>query len=96
MKLIVSARADLDVGEALAWYEESEPGAGAPFLAAIERSYYSIAELPEGYPEVEPDTRRRLAKPYPYLVYYRPLEDSVLFLRVVHTSRRPGAWQEEA
>lgn len=96
MRIAVSNRAHLDVAETVIWYERAEPGAGTRFFAALEETYLQIANSPDGYPEVEPGIRRRTAQPYPYVVYYRAQEDSILILRVIHGHRHPDTWREEA
>lgn len=65
MRIVASIKADLDIAEAMIWYEEAEPGAGARFFTALEETYQKIAESPHGYPEIEPGVRRRPARPYP-------------------------------
>jgi toxin ParE1/3/4 len=40
------------------------------------------------------DVRKAVVSGFPYCVYYREVEGSVVILSVFHTSRDPKEWQE--
>lgn len=62
--------AEVELWEAVAYYEERAPGLGLDFETEIERSVQAIAEHPERWPLREDGTRRYLTHRFPYLVVY--------------------------
>ena len=74
-------------------YEEERVGLGALFAAAIETTVTLILQNPLAYPRVKDDTRRALVPRFPYAVYFRPIDDEVIVLAVMHGRRNPRRWR---
>ena len=60
--------AEVELWEAVAYYEERSPGLGLDFEIEIERSLETIAEHSGRWPLRADGTRRYLAHRFPYLV----------------------------
>jgi toxin ParE1/3/4 len=84
--------AEVELWEAVAYYEEKHPGLGLDFETEIERSLGAIAEHPERWPQRADGTRRYLAHRFPYLVIYAYEDDHVWVLAIAHCKRHPGYW----
>ncbi len=86
--------AEVELWEAVAYYEDRAMGLGLDFETAIERSMQSIAEHPERWPLRADGTRRYLVQRFPYLVVYAYVKHHVWILAVAHCKRRPAYWQD--
>jgi plasmid stabilization system protein ParE len=92
-RVLIRPRAEAEILEARAWYDERQPGLGSRFLAVVERTIEHIAETPLAYPRVEGETRRALLGRFPYIVLFQARLDELIILRVVHNRRDPRRWQ---
>lgn len=85
--------AEQDLTDAAAWYERQLPGLGHRFLDEVLVALSSIAEAPLIYPIVHRNTRRMLIHRFPFGVYYRVEDATIVVLAVMHGSRDPRRWQ---
>lgn len=85
------AQAELD--DAAAWYERQQSGLGLRFLTVVDHVFNRIRETPLQFPSVHADVRRALLQTFPYAVYFRENEDSVVILAVLHLRRDPRIWR---
>jgi len=73
------------------WYETKSPGLGEEFL----RMFYACAgEIPHNpmlYPKVHGEFRRRLLRRFPYAIYFRIEDDTIIVFGVFHCARDPRA-----
>ncbi len=90
--LIVLHEAEVELWEAVAYYEEKAPGLGSDFAAEVERSMKTVAERPELWPLREDGTRRHLTHRFPYLIVYACRNNCVWIVAVAHCRRQPGYW----
>lgn len=81
--------AEQDIEEAARWYERQRETLGRQFLDEVLRMLQSIAEQPTLYPVVHRDIRRALIRRFPFGIYYRIREGSLLVVAVMHGSRHP-------
>lgn len=86
--------AELELWEAVAYYEEKAPGLGLDFAAEVERALQILGESPERWPPRADGTRRFLIHRFPYLVVYTLAEDRIWVIAIAHCKRRPGYWTE--
>jgi len=54
-----------------------------------------IASAPERGPAspMDPETRRRVLRRFPYVIFYRATADVVTIAAVAHMKRMPGYWR---
>jgi plasmid stabilization system protein ParE len=88
--------AELELREAVAYYEEKSPRLGLDFEAEIEKSIRTIREFPDWWPLREDGTRRYLTHRFPYLVIYTQKKDHIWIIAIAHCKRRPGYWKDRA
>jgi plasmid stabilization system protein ParE len=84
--------AELELNEAIEYYELERPGLGAAFLNEVERCVRSISEHPEAGPVIRADVRRRLLRRFPYGLLYSVKSDGIRILAVMNLKRRPSYW----
>jgi toxin ParE1/3/4 len=68
-------------------------GLGAIFAAAVETTVTAILQNSQAYPCVKGDTRRALVRNFPYAVYFRPIDDEIIVLAVMHGRPNPRHWR---
>ena len=73
------------------WYEEQRPGLGHEFREMADALIARIADNPLAYPERYRGARRALLRRFPYVLWYRALEEFVIVLACVHGRRGPRA-----
>lgn len=95
MSLLVRLRteAEQDLEDAARWYEEQQRGLGYQFLDEVMRTFDSVAEQPAMYPEVGRGAHRALIRRFPFGIYYRIEDASVIVVAVMHGSRHPRQWK---
>lgn len=83
----LSTAAEQDVGLTAAWYDLRQPGVGTHFVQDLHRAIERVRLFPDGFPAVGRVTRRAMLVRFPYAVTYRPQDDGVVVLAVVHVKR---------
>jgi toxin ParE1/3/4 len=91
VKFRPAARAEFD--EAIAWYENKEPGLGDEFEHEIQQAIKRIEWNPKSPAVVYKDVRRVRAGRFPYLIYYRINGNIIRIVSVFHAKRDPRVWQ---
>ena len=69
--------AEVELWDAVSYYEEQSAGLGLDFEAEIERTIQTIRHFPERWSLRENGTRRCLTQRFPYLVIYTHLKDHI-------------------
>ena len=85
--------AEQDLSDAAAWYEEQRQGLGHEFLDEILAILLIIAETPSLYPSVYRNTRRAIIHRFPFGVYYRVEDTTIVVIAIMHGSRNPRRWK---
>ncbi len=87
-RVIRTDRSKDDLVEILDYLEEHNVAAAARFDAGFEEKFRLLSDFPmmgRSREELGPSLRSSLVAPY--VVYYRPLDDGIILVRVVHSSR---------
>ena len=89
----IAALAEDELREARDWYNERTPGMGRRLVEAVGLVLDRIAENPRLFPAVHQDIHRAIVSRFPYGVFYRELDDSILVIGIVHLHRHPDTWK---
>src|SRR5689334_23846192 len=94
--IVLAPDAQAELEAATEWYEARREGLGLRFLLLVDEALLAIEETPSGFPRWEPDTRFRkfTMQRFPYLVFYRELDDRVEVVAIAHGAREPGYWRK--
>ena len=97
-KLSLAARAnqpdaEVELNEAIEWYESREPGLGLDFAAQVHAAIQRALTFPLAWQEMGNDIRRALVHRFPYGVLYVPDQAQMFIIAVMHLHRQPGYWQ---
>ena len=85
--------AEVELWDAVAYYEQKSDGLGLDFESEVESSMQSIRRSPERWPLRSDGTRRYLTHRFPYVVVYAHFTDRVWILAIAHCKRKPGYWE---
>jgi toxin ParE1/3/4 len=94
LPVVLRPEAQADLLGTRQWYERQRTGLGDAFAEAAEQMIVRIQAMPELYEAVLQGVRRGKLKRFPYVLYYRVLDDRIEVLAVLHGSRSPQVWQD--
>jgi plasmid stabilization system protein ParE len=92
-RFIVRPLAEADLEQAANWYDEEQAGLGPRFLSDVDQVFGRIHAMPLQFPVVSGDIRRALLQTFPYAIYIRAAEGSVIVLAALHLRRNPKVWR---
>lgn len=85
----------LDAEHATEWYRaEAGDEVAARFALAVDEALVRIADWPLIGREHEPGVRFVVVRGFPFVVFYRVIEEGLDVLAVAHGRREPGFWRE--
>ncbi|RLD53729.1 MAG: type II toxin-antitoxin system RelE/ParE family toxin [Bacteroidetes bacterium] len=70
------------------YYNRCSAGLGTEFLDEFEQHVSKISLMPTRWMVIENDIRRSLMKRFPYVIYFRALENNLLRITVVKHQRK--------
>lgn len=94
LPVILRPKAVIDVESTRIHYESLRSGLGQDFLDQVQWKLQHISLLPESHAIVWRNVRATVLYRFPYVIYYRVLQDAVEVLAVVHGSRDEPAWKD--
>ena len=89
--VLIRRAAELDLVRIEDWYEGQRPGLGQEFRDTVDAAIKRIADNPLAYPEQYRGARRAVLRRFPYVIWYRALENFLIVLACVHGKRDPRA-----
>jgi plasmid stabilization system protein ParE len=94
VKVEFVSTAELELKEALEFYEKAQPGLGQEFLKEVEATVKLIEEFPEAWASMSPRTRRCRTHRFPYGLFYQIRQDEILIVSVMDLRRNPKRWAQ--
>jgi len=86
------AAATAELEQAVAWYEQREPGLGERLYVAFQEARLFIRRNPNAGSPFDHGTRKWRVPGFPYKVIYCDLTEDILIVAIAHDSQRPGYW----
>lgn len=86
--------AQLELDEALDFYDKESEGLGSAFLQEVLNAIERIANYPDEWHPLSKNTRRCQTRRFPYGFIYTKLESSILIISVSHLHRKPNHWED--
>lgn len=93
-RLTILPQAELDIIDAIAWYEERRTGLGEEFLDEIDSVLQRVIKNPDQFPKIRNNIRRALPHRFPCSVYFAVTQDAVELIAVLHHHRDPRSWEK--
>jgi len=88
-KLITKTAAELDITDALDWYEEQKVGLAAELFEEIDKAFKIIEREPELFQLRYKNIRIVFTERFPYGIHYTIEDDKVFVHAVMKTSKKP-------
>jgi len=88
------AVAEVELAEAVDWYNDQSEGLGFEFAAEVRQALTRIVDNPEAWHPLTAETRRCRTRRFPYGVVYQVRHDGILVVAVMHLRRAPMHWRE--
>ena len=86
--------AQLDILEAITWYEKRQEGLGDELFIALENVKHVIEQNPYHFEDKYKGIRKAITKRFPYIIYYRiESKNRVLVFTVLHMKRSSRLWK---
>ena len=82
--------------DAVAWYNEQQPGLGDQLALEIRAALNTAASQPDYYPEVYQGLREVALVRFPFCLYDKVSPGKIDVVAVYHTARDPAGWQTRA
>ena len=94
MKVRFLEIAELELDDAIRWYESQVPRLGDAFLVEVLSAATRIAQYPEAWQSLDDDLRRCRLSRFPYGLIYAIEGGDILVLAVAHLHRNPDYWRD--
>jgi hypothetical protein len=86
--------ASRELDEAVAHYEDREPGLGLEFSEEVWATIVRITHYPDAWTPLSRRTRRCLLNRFPYGIIYQVKAGVLRIIAVAHLNRRPEYWTD--
>jgi len=95
MKVRLTYFAELELDEAIEYYNFQVPGLGSKFYEEVEQAIERIVLLPKAWTKIGKYTRRCLIKTFPYMILYT-IENNftIVITAIANTHRNPEHYQD--
>ena len=95
MSISLITPADIELDDAIKYYNDQLPGLGEAFYKEFIRTTEIISIFPEAWRKVGPHTRRANVKKFPYLILYVVEGAEILITCIAHQHRNPRHYIEK-
>lgn len=87
---------EIELDQAVRWYESQSPGLGEAFLIEVLAAADRILRYPKAWQSLDEGVRRCRLSRFPYGLIYAIEDADIMVLAVAHLHREPGYWRERA
>jgi len=92
MKIRFLTMAEMEVDEAVSWYQEQSERGSLAFLDELDRAIWIVRSHPLIAAEIESGIRGFCFRRFPYSLIYGIDDDALVVIAVAHHSRKPQYW----
>jgi len=91
-RVVIEGEAEVEFAEAVAFYDEREPGLGQRFAREVQDVFRVVCRDPESFRLASRLTRKAKVPGWPYSIYYaiKPQAGEVVISTVWHGARNPA------
>ena len=94
MKIRFLEIAQVELDDAIEYYNYEAPGLGNEFLAEVLNALDRIGKFPEAWHPCSKRTRRCQTRRFPYGIIYQIRETEILVVAIANLHRKPDYWQD--
>lgn len=92
MKISFLAIAQIELDEAIEYYNYESSGLGQQFFMEIMKTLDLIAKYPEAWQTCSIRTRRCQTRRFPYGIIFQIRNDEILIIAISNLHRKPDYW----
>ena len=85
--------AQIELDEAIEYYNYEMSGLGEEFLAEVLNGLNRIGEFPEAWHPCSRRTRRCQTRRFPYGIIYQTRKEEILVIAIANLHRKPDYWK---
>jgi hypothetical protein len=93
MKIDFLEQSEIELYNAMEYYNNISSGLGFEFAPEIKRTLERIIEFPEVWSPLSKRTRRCLMNRFPFGVIYQIRKESILIIAEMHLHQKPTSWK---
>ena len=94
MKIDFLEIAQIELDDAIEYYNYEAPGLGDAFLTEVLNALDRIGEFPEAWHPCSTRARRCQTRRFPYGIIYQIREQEILVVAVANLHRNPDYWKD--
>ncbi len=92
MKIKFLEIAQIELDEAISYYNYEMPGLGDAFFTEILNALDRLGKFPEAWQPFSKRTRRCQLRRFPYGIIYQILENEIIVVAIANLHRKPEYW----
>lgn len=89
-RLLLRTAARREFYDAIAWYDDRDPGRGERFADAVAATLRQVVIQPDFFACVDGDVREAPVSRYPYRVFFVHDSETVFVIAILHAARNPS------
>ena len=93
MKISFLDAAQIELDDAIDYYEEQRSGLGFEFAEEVEQALERVNHYPEAWSPLSSRVRRCLVNRFPYSVIYENRGDVLIIVAIQNHHREPDSWR---
>lgn len=86
--------AQIELDEAIEYYNHEVPGLGEVFLTEVLKALDRIGKFPKAWHPCSKRTRRCQTRRFPYGIIYQTRKDEILIVAIANLHRKPDYWDD--
>lgn len=91
--VVIHTKAKAELDAAIGYYEKRKPGLGVDLRLEVEKAVSKVQQNPNiRSPYKATAFRYWVLRRFPYVIYYRELDDCIWVVAIAHGKRRPDYW----
>ena len=94
MKVRFISAVNIELDEAIKYYDYQLPGLGFRFFQEISSAVERIKIIPHGWSKINGNTRRCIIKGFPYALFYVLEKEEILVTAVANLHRNPEHYKD--
>lgn len=94
MKIRLLEIAEIELDEAIQYYNFEVHGLGEVFLTEVLKVLDRIGEFPEAWHPCSKRTRRCQTRHFPYAIIYQMRKEEILIIAIANLHRKPDYWKD--
>ena len=94
MKVRLLEVAQIELDEAVAYYNSESAGLGQLFLIEVLSTIERIRQFPNAWHPLSDQTRRCRTRRFPFGIIYQQLETELLIVAIANLHREPEYWRD--